>query len=212
MHLGRGLWVPPAVAAALAVLVSFPTAAGASVGVGIQAAPVRLAGLAHPGQSYALPPVSVVNTGSHTELIRVAAQRVSGGPGRTVPPSWIRVSGPVIQLAPRHAASFPLELVVPSGATPGAYLSDIVASGSAAVWLGRANLGAAAATKLEFRVAPAAAAGIWSSAPWQTFWALLVLALLIAVVLGVRKSGLRIRVERKAVGYGAADQHGGWHA
>jgi hypothetical protein len=46
----------------------------------------------------------------------------------------------------------------------------------------------------------------------QTLWALLIVILLAAVVFAVRKSGLRVRVEREAVGYGTADEHGGWHA
>ena len=36
--------------------------------------------------------------------------------------------------------------------------------------------------------------------------------ILAAVVLIVRRSGVRVRVERKAVGYGTADEAGGWHA
>ena len=195
-------------------LVAVPQAAQASIGVGIQAGAVRLSGVAHPGESVALPGVSVVNSGTHPESIRLSVQRLSKGSGRAVPASWIQFGSPVVQLAPKHAMRVPVELVVPAGAKPGAYLSDIVATGSNAkqASAGHASLGAAAATLLVFRVAPGTAPGFWSSVFTQTLWALLILIALAAVVLVVRRSGIRVRVERKAAGYGAADEIGGWHA
>jgi hypothetical protein len=213
MHL-RGLLGVLAPAVLAGALVAVPQAAQASIGVGIQAGAVRLSGVAHPGQSVALPGVSVVNSGTHPESIRLSVQRLSRGPGRVVPASWIRFGSPVVQLAPKHAVRVSLELVVPKGAKPGAYLSDIVATGSSAgqVSAGHASLGAAAATLLVFRVAPGAAPGFWSSVFTQTLWALLILIALAAVVLVVRRSGVRVRVERKAVGYDTADEVGGWHA
>jgi hypothetical protein len=119
-----------------------------------------------------------------------------------------------VQLQPKHAVRVPLELVVPAGAKQGAYLSDIVATGSRVgqASVGHASLGAAAATLLEFRVVPSAAPGFWSSVFTQTLWALLIVIVLAAIVLVVRRSGVRVRVERKAAGYGAADEIGGWHA
>ena len=213
MHL-RGLLGTLAPAVLAGALVAVPQAAQASVGVGIQAGAVRLSGVAHPGQSVALPPVSVVNSGSHREAIRLSVHRFSKGPGRVVPASWIQIGAPVVRLAPKHATRVTLTLVVPTGAKPGAYLSDIVATGSSAeqASAGHASLGAAAATLLEFRVAPGAAPGFWWSAFTQTFWALLILIALAAVVLVARRSGIRVRVERKAAGYGTADEIGGWHA
>ena len=217
MHL-RGLLgtLVPAVPAVLlaGALIAVPQAAQASVGVGIQAGAVRLSGAAHPGQSVALPGVSVVNAGTRPESIRLSVQRISKGPGRPVPRSWIQFGAPVVQLAPKHAMRVSVELAVPAGTKPGAYLSDIVATGSSAAQrsAGRASLGAAAATLLEFRVAPSTAPGFWWSVFTQTLWALLIVILLAAVLLAVRRSGLRVRVERKAVGYGTADEYGGTHA
>jgi hypothetical protein len=193
-------------------LVAVPQAAQASVGVGIQAGPVRLPGVAHPGQSVALPPVSVVNAGSRRESIRITVQRDPRGGGRAVPPSWVQPGMASVDLAPRHAIRVPLELVVPAGARPGAYLSDIVAIASGPLSAGHAKLGAAAATLLEFRVAPDPAPGFWWSVFTQTLWALLIVVLLAAVALVVRRSGFRIRVEREAAGYGTADEYGGTHA
>jgi hypothetical protein len=213
MHL-RGLLGTLAPAVLAGALVAVPQAAQASIGVGIQAGAVRLSGVAHPGESVALPGVAVVNSGTHPESIRLSVKRLSKGPGRVVPASWIRFGSPVVRLAPEHATRVSLELVVPAGAKPGAYLSDIVATGSSArqAQAGHASLGAAAGTLLEFRVTPGIAPGFWWSVFTQTLWALLIVVVLAAVVLVVRRSGVRVRVERKAAGYGTADEIGGWHA
>ena len=158
--------------------------------------------------------MAVVNSGTHPESIRLSVHRLSTGPGRVVPASWIQFGTAVVQLEPKHAVRVPVELVVPAGVKPGAYLSDIVATGLSAeqALAGHASLGAAAATLLVFRVTPGVAPGFWSSVFTQTLWALLILIVLVAVVLVVRRSGIRVRVERKAAGYGAADEIGGWHA
>jgi hypothetical protein len=119
---------------------------------------------------------------------------------------------PSVQLAPHHAIRIPLELVVPAGAKSGAYRGDIVAIAAGRLTVGHANLGAAAATLLEFRVMPDPAPGFWWSVFTQTLWALLIVIVLAAVALVVRRSGFRIRVEREAAGYGTADEYGGTHA
>ena len=207
MHL-RGLLGALAPAVLAGALVAVPQAAQASVGVGIQAGPVRLSGVAHPGQSVALPSVSVVNAGTQPESIRIVVQRSPRSDGRPVPPSWVRPGTPSVQLAPHHAIRVPLELVVPTSAKPGAYVSDIVAVAGGQVSARGAKLGAGAATLLQFRVAAAPAAGFWWSVFTQTLWALLILILLAVVVFALRRSGLRVRVEREAVSYGTADEYG----
>lgn len=195
----------PAAFIALPVLLAFPAVAYASVGVGIQAGPVRLAGPAHPGGSYALPPVYVVNTGSQSESVTVRIQRISPGVGRTVPPAWIRASGQPVSLSPNQSARIPLQLTLPARARPGSYFSDVVVHGSAAISVGSANLAVAAATKLEFRVVPGVISASWLGLPGWLLPAvavLAVLAVLSAAVLLVWKSGIRIRIERRPAGTG----------
>jgi hypothetical protein len=193
MHLRRLLAAPLAVPVALVALASFAQTSDASVGVGVQVSPVRLGSMAHRGESYALS-VDVVNTGTEAEAVSMRVERLSRGSGRAVPPSWIQFAGAAVQIAPGKAARVSLELVVPGRATPGEYLSDIVASGSAAGQAGPGNLGVAAATKLEFSVSSAPAQGASSFPVWM--WALTGLLLLTVTAFGVRRSGLRIRVER----------------
>ncbi len=203
MHLR--LW--PLVPAAVLALLAIPAgAARASIGVGIQAGPVLLTGDAHPGGSYALTPVYVVNTGTEPETIALRVERISAGNGMTVPASWIRATGPAVTLSHNQSARIPLELAVPDAARPGQYFSDVVAGGSGGIAAGRANLAVAAATDLEFKVAPGVVSGSWLSLPG---WLLPgVVGLLVLVVAGfvVRNSGLRVRLERRSARTSAEGQ------
>jgi len=89
-----------------------------------------------------------------------------------------------------------LRLTVPASARPGAYFSDVVVHGSAGISAGSANLAVAAATKLEFRVVPGVVSGSWLGLPGWLLPAVAGLAVLAVVVVIIRKSGLRIRIER----------------
>jgi hypothetical protein len=178
---------------ALAGLWLGPTAS-ASIGVGIQANPVLLSGVAHPGGSYALPPLYVINTGTQAETISVQVEPgTSGGTGLSVPQSWIHIASLPGSLAPRQSAQIPLQLVTPGNARPGSYAGDIMVTGGGAVTAGGARFSAAAATGLQFRVTP----GPGSAIPAWRWW--LGGALLAAgvIALAIRRSGLRLRIERR---------------
>jgi hypothetical protein len=197
MHLR--LW---AVGSVTLLMLAIPAAAQASIGVGIQAGPVRLAGAAHPGGSYALPAVYVVNTGTQDESLSIRIERLSSGPARSVPAAWIR-PGAAVQLSHNASARIPLQLVVPGTAKPGQYLTDVVVKGSAGLSGGSANLAVAAATKLEFEVAPGVVSGSWFAVP-SWLWPGIGVVLLIAAAAGVaRKLGLRVQIDRVSAG---ADQ------
>jgi uncharacterized membrane protein len=165
--------------------------------------------MAHRGERYALS-VDVVNTGTEAEAVGMRVERISRGPGRAVPPSWIQFAGPAVQIAPGKATRVSLELVVPGQAKPGEYLSDIVVSGSPAGQAGTERLGVAAVTKLEFSVSSAPAPE-GSSVPVWMWWAITGLLLLTVTVFGVRRSGLRIRVERGSSRRNTADYQGEPH-
>jgi hypothetical protein len=194
MHRRRWLAVPLAVPVAFAAFSLFLPAAQASVGVGVQAAPVRLGSLARAGGTYALPPVYVLDTGTQDESISVRVERLPGEAGRDVPSSWVRDTGPALRLSPHQSARVPLELVVPGGAKPGRYLSHIVVSGAAVTSVGHANLGVAAATALEFSVAKGAPPAPFL--PTWTWWLLGSLMALGLIVAGIHRSGLRVDIER----------------
>ena len=197
MHLR---WLPAGVVL-VAGLVTWPgLAASASIGVGVQANPVSLGNMAHPGATYTLPSLYIVNTGTQAESMTIRVERLSAETGRAIPESWIRVTALGGQLPPRQSARIPLELVTPADARPGSYQSDIVVTGSAAPVTAGIHLGAAAATRLKFTITPGPPGGSWLSVPAWTWWVIGGLVLLVAGILGWRRSGFRIRVERKTVG------------
>jgi hypothetical protein len=179
----------------VAVLLSlWAPAANASIGVGIQDNPVRLSGSAHPGGSYKLPPVYVVNTGSQSESLTVQVERLTADSGQPVPRSWIQSSwttGSSIQAG--ASADIPLELIAPANAKPGSYSSDIVVTGSTVLTGGGVKFGAAAATGLEFRIAPNPSSGL----PAWKLWTLIALIAIGAATLTYKRLGLRIRIEHR---------------
>ena len=186
--------------ASLVVLSLFPECSHASVGVGVQENPVSLATVAHAGQSYPLPSIQVANTGTQDETISVRVERLSRGRGRSVPPSWIHIANSPMRLSVHQATHIPLELVVPANAKSGRYLSDILVVGSALIPAGSTNFGAGAATKLEFTIRPGSGHRLWASlASWPS-WALGSLLVLGLACVAVRRSGLRVRIERVDAG------------
>jgi hypothetical protein len=205
----RWLTAISAVPAGAALLIAFPGQSQASIGVGVQSTPVRLGSIAQPGDSYSFAPVYVVNTGTQDESISMRVERISHGPGRTVPPSWIHFTGNGMRLPARNSARIPLQLVVPADAKPGKYLSDVVVAGSAGIVVGKANIAVAAATKLEFTVGRAARHGL-AFPPW-TRWTLGVLLLLAAATFAFRVSGLRVTAMRRPASGSAVDLRGGYY-
>ncbi len=196
MHLTRHHLRLLASAVLVGVLILPASVAEASIGIGIQAGPVRLSSAAHPGGSYQLPAVYVVNTGSDEESVTLKIERISPGTGLTVAPSWIHVSGGAVRLGHNQSARIGLQLSVPANARPGRYFSDVVARGSGNLTAGNANLGVAAATGLDFTIAPGAAPHPWLIFPSWAWPALGGLVVAVAV-LWFLSSGLRIRIERR---------------
>jgi hypothetical protein len=191
MHLR--LW---AVGASVLAVLAVPATAQASVGVGIQAGPVALAGAAHPGGSYALPAVFVVDTGTSPESVSLSIDRVSPGTGRSVPPSWIHAGG-TVTLSANQSARIPLQLVVPPDARPGQYFSDVLVKAGAPNSAGGASFDAGAATQLAFTVTPGLVSPPWFMVPTWVFPGIGVVFLLAAGLGLLRRSGVRVRIERE---------------
>ncbi|HUB41798.1 MAG TPA: hypothetical protein VMA72_23370 [Streptosporangiaceae bacterium] len=194
MHLR--LW---AIGAGLLAVLAVPATAQASVGVGIQAGPVRLAGSAHPGGSYALPDVLVVNTGTGPESVSLSIDRVSDGSGRTVPPSWVHAGG-AVTLDARQSARVPLQLAVPENARPGRYFSDVLVKAGAPNSASGASFDAGAATQLAFTVVPGPVSAPWFSVPIWVLPGIGVVLLIGASACLMRRLGLRVQVDREPAG------------
>jgi hypothetical protein len=193
---------------AVAAVLGLGPVAVASIGVGVQADPVRLTSVARPGGSYPLPSLYVVNTGTEAESLSVQVKRLSAGPGQPIPASWIQIGNVSGNLGPRQQVLISLRLVAPADAKPGRYRSDIVVTGAAvdgtsasgANGTSGVRFGVAAATALQFSIGPAPAQQGWFGIPAWKWWLTGILALLVVVIAVVRRTGLRIRVETNTRG------------
>lgn len=176
----------------LGLVVAVPGIADASVGTGIGVNPIRLASRAEPGNSYRLPSLYVVNTGTQAADYLVKVKRLKQGPGRDVPPAWVRFAHTRLRLQPRKTAIIPVRLIVPKQAAHGDYRSNVVVSTYTPRRSGGASLGAAAADELSFTI------GSPGGSVWAQSWfryLVLVLTATVLVILLIRRSGLHLRIE-----------------
>jgi hypothetical protein len=187
-------------AAALAAVL--PSSARAAIGVGVGTVPLTAAGPVVAGRTYHLrPSFYVANTGDRRTTYSFRVERLSHGNGATLDPSWVSFSPRTRTLAPGRHASITVSVRVPRTAGAGAYVSDIVATGSEPLRNSGAAVavGAAAATPLEVDVngrrGALAAALDW---PWPGWGDGVVAGAFALLVLGAvwRRLGLRIVVER----------------
>lgn len=175
--------------AALAGLVS--TSAGASIGAGVGATPLIVHGDARPGHAYTAPDLYVVNTGTTRSAYTITVKRLVPGTQHAIPAAWVRLGSVRFELAPRGVRLVPVRVTVPSGASSGSYVTNLVAATVERAHVGGATLGAAAAARLMLQVAAT------STFPWLDLGlATGVLGLGLASWL-VARSGLRLRVERE---------------
>lgn len=182
---------------ALAVAGFLPIAAEASLGTGVSASPIVLAESAHPGNSYALPAMYVVNTGTEPSDYAVHVARLSQGAQRVAPAGWIHIGKPRFHLDPKQATSVPLTLDVPADASPGDYMTNLVAGTVPPGSTSGLALGAAAAAKLLFSVTPSP--GVQFPWPWPV-WVYVILALVLVAAAGMylyRRLGLSVQIQRK---------------
>jgi hypothetical protein len=164
------------------------------VGTGIGVNPIRLASRAEPGNSYRLPSLYVVNTGTQAADYLVKVKRLTQEPGRDVPSAWVRFAHARVRLQPRKTAVIPVSLIVPKQAAHGDYRSNVVVSTYTPRHSRGAALGAAAADELSFTIG-SPGSSVWSQSWFRYF--VLVLAATVLVIVLIRRSGLRLRVEHQ---------------
>ena len=169
-------------------------AAKADVGTGVGARPIVLEALAHPGHTYRLPGLYVINTGTVSSTYHIRVEHLSPGPLRTVPPGWVQFERNNFLLRPKESASVPMTLSIPADAASGKYSSDLVAGAVAPSGSGPFIPGAEAATELRFEVGEGGFPWPW---PWWAY-AIAATAAVSATAVGMqRRLGFRLRVERR---------------
>jgi hypothetical protein len=162
------------------------------IGAGVGATPLQLHTDVRPGRHYRFPPLYVVNTGSRTSNYLVRIEQLGAQTGHQVPAAWLQVARTRLRLRPHKSALIPVSLSVPKNAAGGNYRTDLIV-GTSMQRPGRgATLGAAAADQLIFTIATPGFS--WTS-PWLLY-PLLALLTLGAVVLTIRRLGLRVEIHR----------------
>jgi hypothetical protein len=185
---------------AVAALAATP-AAGADRGVAIDVARIAVAQDLAAGGAYRLPSVGVRNAGTVRTAYRLRVSYVEGQEARRPDAGWFAFSPGRLTLAPGESRAVSVRLILPPGAEPGEY-EALLGAEIAGVGEG-ARVGAAAAARLSFTVAPSSLlegwwlrlktlAGDWS--PWSYLLPALALALLGAWQVRRR---LTISVERR---------------
>jgi hypothetical protein len=190
-----------ALLAALALLCCTATAS-ADRGVALDLGKLEIAQTLMPGGGYTLPPIGVRNPGDVPTTYRLLVTHISEQSAKVVPEDWLQFSPREITLKPGETKKVSARLSLPTGADPGRYeallAAQIVTKGQGA------QVGAAAAAKLDFKVKSAT----WLGAQWyrlRTFlsghtpWTWLVPAILLAG-LGGRQARRRFsfQVSRRA--------------
>jgi len=169
-------------------------AAKADVGAGVGASPIVLEAVAHPGHTYRLPGLYVINTGTVSSTYHIHVEHLSPGPSRTVPPAWVQFERNNFLLQPKESASVPMTLSIPADAVSGKYSSDLVAGTVAPSGSGPFVPGAEAATELRFQVGEGGFLWAW---PWWAY-AIAAMAVVAATAVGLqRRLGFRLLVERR---------------
>jgi hypothetical protein len=154
--------------------------------------PIVLAQTALPGHAYKLPGLYVLNTGTVASRYHIRVERLSPGRARILPAQWVTFERNDFLLRPHHSATVPFTITISGSATPGRYLSDLVASTSSSPRGRGTAIGAAAAAKVGLTVGDAS-----PSVPWGTIGMIvLVLVVFVSATYGLRRSGLRVRLER----------------
>jgi hypothetical protein len=189
-------------ALAAIALLSVAGAASADRGVALDLGRLDIAQTLMPGAGYTLPAIGVRNPGDVPTTYRLLVTHVTDQQGKAVPESWLRFSPGTVRLKPGETKKIAARLSLPTGADPGSYeallAAQIVTSGKGA------QVGAAAAAKLDFKVKSAT----WLGAQWyrvRTFlsghtpWTWLVPALLLAALAGRQmRRRFAFQVVRKA--------------
>jgi hypothetical protein len=147
------------IAFAGAVLFSAAPAAAASTGVSIDVGSIAVSQVLVPGEEYTLPTFGVRNPGTEATTYRVVVTYVDGQAGVAPAEAWFTFDPGDLTIGPGESRPVRTRLVIPPDAEPGEYAAligpQIVSQG------GGAQVGAAAAAKLTFRVGESGGLDAW---------------------------------------------------
>jgi hypothetical protein len=172
-----------------AMLVAIPAAA--STGVSIDVSRITVSDTLVAGEEYRLPAFGVRNPGTEPTSYVVTVSYIEGQDGLEPPASWFAFSPAEVTVGPGRSQKVDTRLRIPPDAEPGTYQA-LVGPQIQSEDEG-ARIGAAAAARLSFTVAPSSGLEAWlrmlgrfiGQNPWVL--AIPVIALLAAVTWFVRR-------------------------
>ncbi|HEY1830007.1 MAG TPA: hypothetical protein VGG38_07180 [Acidimicrobiales bacterium] len=182
----------------LEVLVPGLAFATGSIGIGIQAEPIALATPVTAGHQYNFPTAYIVNKGTEGVVAKFEVRRFNGGIGHDIPAAWIEFPTPYVLLRPGQSVHILIILNLPKSAVLGKYQSDVFVDTATKPNASRvgAQVGAAAATKIEFTVGShPAPSPSRKSIPLAAYIGGGVL-LLVLLLLTLWRLGFRVRVDK----------------
>ncbi len=138
----------------LLLIITFTIPAQADIGVGIDLARINVDDPLIPGETYHLPLISVINTGTQACDYGIDISSISDQTQLAPPAEWFSLEPGIIHLQPGDNQQIEISLTIPFKAKSGEYFALVESSprstGGSAV-----AVGIAAATKLYFSVKPA---------------------------------------------------------
>jgi hypothetical protein len=177
-------------------------AARSDQGVSIDVGRIDVAQDLLAGGSYRLPGFGVTNPGSTRAGYRLAVSYVEGQQAGRPPQKWFRFSPERLTLRPGETRPVQVRLSLPAGANPGHYSAlvgaQLVSEG------GGAQVGATAAARLTFAIAPSSLLQAWWLRAKTLFgdgrpWTYVVPALALALLAGRQlRRRLTVTVARRA--------------
>jgi len=190
-----------AASCALLFLTALPAAA--TTGVSVDLGRVDITEQLSPGGSYNLPTIGVRNPGTERTSYTMVANPITDPTHKAPPAGWFHFDPASVTLDPPATAPVHIRLIVPTDATPGDYIALVGAEIQTPG--GGATVGAAAAARTTFTVAPSnalEAALVWLG---QTFtdllpWSAVVTSLVVlggALWLVRRRFSFGLTVQRK---------------
>jgi len=196
----RSIRIRSLVFAGVALLNAAPAVA-ASTGVSIDVGKIAVSEVLEPGEEYRLPTFGVRNPGTEPTTYRVVVTYLDGQTAASPAASWFTFDPGELTVGPGESRAVHTRLTVPPDAEPGEYAAligpQIVSQGSGA------QVGAAAAAKLTFKVAESRGLGAWLKSILrllvQNPWILGITALLLLlVVVRFMRKRFTLSVARRA--------------
>ena len=136
-----------------------------AAGVSIDVGSIAVSEVLVPGEEYNLPTFGVRNPGTEPTTYRVVVTHLDGQAAAQPAESWFTFAPGEMTVAPGQSLAIHTRLVVPPDAEPGDYAAligpQIVSQG------GGAQVGAAAAAKLTFKVAESSGLDAWLRTLWR---------------------------------------------